>query len=272
MKLKALLNITLTLSCYSFANSSFAVDNAFEHQLQEGQSGGIFQIFAKLQELADQVSNLSNSSATTTYDYKDYIPAATITNKLFTVSGGNGSGSICEDTESRTYSRIVNGVNTNTDVTLVKSNSINGRVCRQLINHYIETPTAYELTGLDNIVPDGTGTVQATVSYQPALIKLTADMMQGNLSSFHTVYTDTYIPFNSVFKGALIETFEIVGVESVTVPAGTFNDCIKLNIVMNGSVPRQRISWRCPGVGMVKQVQTNTSSTYKIWELTSMTP
>lgn len=266
MKIKNIINISLSMACITVANSAIAAEVAVDSQLPDGQSLLIEQINANFQELFGRLSDTSGSTAVDVYDYRDYVPATSITSKVFSVSGGN----MCENTETKTYQRTLDGSNTNTDVTIIRTNSNTAAFCRRFTHHFVETPTAYEHTGLESQSEDGT--VESVVTHEPALTRLTSSMSQNQLFSFHAEYTDTYIPYNDITTGLKIESFQIVGVEDVTVPAGTFNNCIKLNIVLNGTVPRQRITWRCPGIGMVKRVQTNNNSGYKIWQLQSIAP
>jgi len=60
---------------------------------------------------------------------------------------------------------------------------------------------------------------------------------------------------------------EIVGVEDVTVPAGTFSDCLKIYRQRGFSGFTPRIVWVCPNMGVVKSVNGGN----RLMELTDVT-
>jgi hypothetical protein len=60
---------------------------------------------------------------------------------------------------------------------------------------------------------------------------------------------------------------EIVGVEDVTVPAGTYSGCLKIYRQRGFSNFIPRMEWVCPNMGVVKSVNSNN----RLMELTDVT-
>jgi len=67
----------------------------------------------------------------------------------------------------------------------------------------------------------------------------------------------------------------LLGIEDVTVPAGTFTNCLKILVQRAAEGfggTHQRVQWNCPnGVGMVKRIRMSGSSS-RMMELTAYTP
>lgn len=91
-----------------------------------------------------------------------------------------------------------------------------------------------------------------TIDYDPPVVVLHDAMVPGiawgsagainSSSSGENFYTDKS---------------EILAIEDVTVPAGTFNDCLKIHRLREFAVAItiNRMEWYCPNVGLVKQIQ-----------------
>ncbi|MEW6586105.1 MAG: hypothetical protein AB1442_10910 [Nitrospirota bacterium] len=109
--------------------------------------------------------------------------------------------------------------------------------------------------------------------YNPPKHYLPAKLHVGQSHS----YTSTvhYADNSGISKtGTETGTFTVVGIEDVTVPAGTFKDCLKIHTVINfsfsdGSYLDEDIgtSWLAKGVGIVKQSGTSTENTGGVVEV-----
>jgi hypothetical protein len=91
-----------------------------------------------------------------------------------------------------------------------------------------------------------------TTDYDPPVVALTSAMAPGiawgsggtinSSSSGENFYTDKS---------------EVLAVEDVTVPAGTFKECLKIYRLREFAVAItiQRVEWYCPDMGLVKRIQ-----------------
>ena len=78
---------------------------------------------------------------------------------------------------------------------------------------------------------------------------------------------------DSTFSGVSYNTDkrEIVGIESVSVTAGEFDDCLKVHILNRSGFSDQtfsRLDWFCPDVGLVKRI---SGSGRALFDLTGVT-
>jgi len=259
MNFKTFCTTSLSVLCLGNASICLSTGAPVAHQFQGGQPASASQVNANFQELADRVSGILNNSV---YDYRQYL--STASSKTFSISGD-----FCGDTESRTYSRTTSGADT--DINISRIRSTGATTCQNRQFYYTATPSNYVLNRIES--NDNNGALQTTARNQPAEIRQTAAMGMGRKFSYHTEYYNTPAGGSETFTGVLINSFVVTDVESVTVTAGTFNNCIKLrtNFAYPGFI-RQRISWRCPAVGEVKRVQVETgSSISRRWELTGIT-
>ncbi len=68
--------------------------------------------------------------------------------------------------------------------------------------------------------------------------------------------TDPYMSDDDVYY---VEKKEVLGLEDVTVPAGTYTDCLKVHRVFAMSTNLiSRIEWICPNMGLVKRIQNGS--------------
>lgn len=102
-------------------------------------------------------------------------------------------------------------------------------------------------------------TTSWTETLSPGHISRTGAMEQGKIfGSDVSVSYDDYL--NPVSSSVSIQTGALIAVnQTVTVPAGTFTDCIKTSITRSGikaGGSLMRINTYCAGAGLVKQIQT----------------
>ena len=89
---------------------------------------------------------------------------------------------------------------------------------------------------------------EGTVSFNPALYIANGLFASDTGNQTSTAYLD-----GDTELGPLQFGWEFVGVETVTVPAGTFEDCMKLHVTMYMSGhPDEFYIWAAKGVGVVK--------------------
>ena len=89
-----------------------------------------------------------------------------------------------------------------------------------------------------------------TIDYTPAVDKLTNAMIPG-------IAWGSTGEINSSSSGVSYynEKSEVVAVEDVTVPAGTYNSCLKIHRTSQyGASIYTRMDWFCPDMGLVKRV------------------
>ncbi len=60
------------------------------------------------------------------------------------------------------------------------------------------------------------------------------------------------IYFNGTYSGTITVTVSLLDISNVTVPAGTFNNCLHLRFTFAGELNQSSEEWWAPGVGMVK--------------------
>jgi len=192
----------------------------------------------------------------TVYDYHNYIAASNLTEKVFALTNH------CGDTATWTYNRTSQGSDTRVVRTQVRTNL--GVNCIYLTNTFLVTATTYEWRQNDRYDTTGS-TVQDSYIYDSPIPRMTSNMTRGLPWGEAT---------NSTADAELIvEKVSLLGVEDITVTAGTFSACLKIHTLRSrmGGGSFSRISWHCPDVGEVKRIQGGFGGNVRSWELTSYT-
>jgi len=225
--------------------------------------------------IATNTSNIATNTAAiaaipsvTIYDYRDYNTTAT--DKTFNVT----SSSYCATTELRSYVRTPNG--TDTDVEMTLKAPATGALCRHTIFKSTNTPTEKLLKSKDNIYINGPniGLISNAFRLEEPITLGTSSMAKG--SAFADASKIFVTPFGSTenLNGVHLQTTYASGVESVTVPLDTYNNCLKIYEMRSsngfGGDRSNRVSWYCPTVGLVKRLEYSTTD-YTIRELTAIT-
>ncbi len=198
------------------------------------------------------------------FDYKTYAAAANITTKVFALSAN-----FCGDTETRTLTRTPNGANT--DLTVRRQWTNAGATCQIREFHYTSTDTDQFLTGSTRY--NNSGVITSTITLDNPISLRNSTMQTGIDFGSASLFTENFVSGGST-TNMIMENRVVLGVEAITVPAGTFQDCLKTGVSRQSSRfgTFQRISWRCPGLGEVKRMQQSVDGiTYRVWELTSYT-
>ena len=227
------------------------------------------QVESNTNDIAANSAAIAAISAPATYDYHDYLGASNIATKTF-----NLSGSFCgsANREVRSYSRTQIGSNTEVLMTRKWDDAATNIICHWRDFRYLNTPG--ERLMIDSSIYDTAGNLLSTYSFDQPVVLGTSTMSQGALAATSAMVYDTPVNGTSVTYGMFLESHAVTAIEDVTVPAGTFNGCIKEHSTRrsNGFGAYQRVAWYCPGVGDVKIMQMSVDgATTRIWELSNIT-
>ncbi len=212
-------------------------------------------------DIAANTAAIAAIPGLTTYDYRNYAADSTITSKTFAITGI----STC-DTEVRNFAHVTVGSDSTTTMTRVRTQS--SAPCQYAVFKFLSTPTGNFMLSEDVYTNDGGSLTRSVTLDTPALLQ-SSNMRNGiTIADAAT----TTITGGSKPTGTYVERTTVVGVESITVPYGTLNNCLKVHSSREtsegfGSGDLSRISWLCPGIGMAKRIQANGGT----WMLTNVT-
>ena len=202
------------------------------------------------------------------YNYRDYSSNASVKTFKATGSAVDGSvpGGLIYDTEVRTYDRSIPGI-----VSYSRDRKVGGAGGVGVNYSVITMDKSGEellLIKLERYSNNGL-TLKETRTMTPGVVFRTENMEVGKTFGSYSSLDSSKAGLSSV-----IQSVTLLGVEDVTVPAGSFTDCIKLIRHRNSERlggEYDRINWFCPNnVGLVKSVSIQTTST--VLELESITP
>jgi len=202
------------------------------------------------------------------YNYRDYSSGASV--KTFKVTGsavdGSELGALIYDTEVRTYDRTIPGI-----VSYSRDRKVGGAGGVGVNYSVITMDKSGDellLTKFERYSSNGL-TLKETRTMTPGVVFRTENMGVGKTFGSYSSLDSSKAGLSSV-----IQSVTLLGVEDVTVPAGSFTGCIKLLRHRNSERlggEYDRINWFCPNnVGLVKSVTMQTTST--VLELESITP
>ncbi|BAU47425.1 hypothetical protein SVA_0846 [Sulfurifustis variabilis] len=188
------------------------------------------------------------------YDYRNYIEASTVAAKTFATTSYPAFTAVCGDTETRRYTRQSDAAGTR--VAEVRERVRGSSMCQREQLHYLGTDTAYLWERLDRFDPNSGGIAFSRVIVNP-VAAYTASM--SNSWGGGSPVADG----NGMTVGQLLDTGSVLGVESVTVPQGTYSDCLKIQHSRMSNMFGQysAVSWVCPGMGEVKRVEASPNGT-----------
>ena len=193
----------------------------------------------------------------TEYDYHDYIN---------------------EDIQSKTFVRYNYGVPFNLVWEFDRSipgevlrtetlTDADGNLTRYSTSKYIPRGKSFNQVQYQNFDPYTTPpTLIDTTDIDPPIVVLTDSMISGTAWASGSELNSTYagVAYNT-------DKREVVGVESVSVTAGKFSDCLKVHILSRSGFSNQtfsRLDWFCPDIGLVKRI---SGSGRAMFDLTSVT-
>ena len=252
-------SVYAALSLCCFVEVAFAAGPPVAHQFQSGQKAVASEVNANFQELADRISAIPGA---TTYAYQNYI-GNNVTQKVFATSGTIS----CGNTETRNYSRTsVAGGTQIVETHIVEDGD---GACSYRTFEHLATTTSRDIVGWTTRDDTNPSTILSEVTLTSPIPGLLSVMPLGGSwgSSSDATSTPPGDP-------GMTEKNTLLGVENVTVPYGSFNGCLKIHTLRTSASNGlfSRMSWYCPNVGLVKQMQhaLNGSALLKR-ELSSMT-
>jgi len=204
----------------------------------------------------------------TTYDYRDYA-GKDVTSLTYNTQGSG----ICGTTETLTNVRQLLADGSTQLLQTRERVNASSAICQYDIFDFRATATGFSLLSREGRSPTDTNlTVNTNVLDDPLLIR-TAAMRVGASWGSAASSTQTAFPSGTVNFGTAMQVTTLLAVESVTVPAGTFNDCIKLaerrDSAHIGNFLAQT-SWYCRGIGLTKRVSaSNGGASPFVQELTA---
>ena len=176
----------------------------------------------------------------TEYDYHDYLNS---------------------NIQSKTFVRYENGVvfdfvwnfdrpNPNEVVRTEIATDANDLVTRYTKSIFKPTTKSFDLVQSQRYDPYVTPPALVyTTDYNPPVIMLTNAMVPGLAWGSAGVINST-----SSGESYYTEKNEVIAIENVTVPAGTFVSCLKIHSTLQfGSYFYSRMDWYCPDMGLVKR-------------------
>lgn len=190
---------------------------------------------------------------------------------LIVAFGLAGCGSDGNGTQNSTYLPVTAGstwkfINADSTVrTETIMANINNRVTREVITASgksiateVVSNNASYLASRE--IYDAAGSYTSTKAYSPApgMLFIPSSIIPGTHET-QTVQINT-LPADT--NSSLSQDVTVVGFETITVPAGTFNNALKIQTIISGKV---YISWFGLNVGMIRQDIENA----KAFELTS---
>lgn len=245
---KKILAVILGMTIGATAN---AAGPTVPHSFQSGQKAVASEVNANFQNLADRIDDLSvridGLPGGTVLNLSDFSQADNITGKSFQISN-NANGCTADN---RTYTKNVVGDTTTIVETVVGTSAGGATPCSHVTNTLERNPTGLRVAKVDTRTPDG-ATLTDSVTFIPAQLYLPAQLSKGSTWSGETVLT------RSSGATVFLAQHTLIGLENVTVPKGTFNNCLKTyrsSVAGTGS-STARVEWRCPGMGLVKQIDT----------------
>ena len=217
-------------------------------------------------DILNNTNAISSIPAQITYDYRDFTANSTITSKTFALNGN------CGTREVRTFTRTV--VNNGTEITMTRKRDTANVVCFWRDNIYLETQTERQLLSGKNYDPT-TGELTGTYTLDLPLTLETSSMGKGINIGDAAKISETLAGATPAYFGTIVQLNSALEIETtdVTVPAGTYSGCLKLSSIRRSQAfgRYQQISWKCPGIGEVKRLQSTIDSTgSRVWELESI--
>lgn len=213
-------------------------------------------------EPAPQPPANDGGTSAPTYDYRFYIEGNNVTRKVFATAP---RPAVCGDTEVRSFVRTPDAGGTRVTETRVRAFA--GVNCSFERMEHLAADSAYLLQRADRYDNNG-GVLQASRAVVRPLPLYGSAMAAGVTWGSGSELINN--PPTST-EGLVTETSVLLGVASVTVPVGSFNDCLKIEHTrMSNQLGRYTaVSWVCPGVGEVKRIQ-GADSSMAHWVLTEI--
>lgn len=233
------------------------------HLFTSGSPASATQVNANFANLDERLQALPSAQL---YDLATHRPAVDVTTKTFSrtlyLSDGSATTDPCD--------RMVVIKLSDTQWQYSAQSASGTEICWRDVDQYQFINGVKHYLGWDSYAGFDTGTPYIAVTgYYTAPIKVNNNVVGlGQAWDFSGLMLRNYFDpdgspsaTTSSVTAADIQTRTLVAVEDITVPAGTFSNCLKIHRnrmrpFTNGN--EMRISWRCDGVGIVKQLRVNT--------------
>lgn len=212
--------------------------------------------------IAANESAIATLPAVTTYNHLDFL-GPNVNEKVWsrmTLEAPNSCDRI-----TTTVSRTDEGAGvTRIDHSNTWSRSIDGTTC---FSDNVELRNS-----ADRFTWDGYRTNSYTWTMNSPVVLLTSDMIKGGSIAGGGTYTHT--DFNGSATHVMIQNNSVIGLEDVTVPAGSFSGCLRVHASRayggtSGTTEINLFRWYCPGVGNVKEIRAYSSGREEVRELIS---
>ena len=255
--------------------SVYAVGPSVAHIFSNGTPANADHVNANFQELANRISEVAGGDQATSFDFAGY-GAGNMASKTFSITGSAG-----QDIEIRTFERP----DANTTV-VTQNRQLLGVTNRIRKLTYVTSADDVRWTMRQDIDPSDGTTLLYTLSVSPGIVVRKNNMKIGQPWSTGSVVhvVDEYdeigggVGIDPAFDSITTDSRTLEAVENVAVPAGNFQNCLKITNTRAGHLGTHfRISWYCPnGVGLVKQYHGNYAGTSngggRLIELSGYTP
>jgi hypothetical protein len=248
--------------------SVYALGPPVTHIFSNGTPANADDVNANFQELADRISEVPGGDQAMSFDFAGY-GFGNIASKTFSVINPGS-----HDSEIRTYERP--SANT-TIVTITRQMTGTPLNIRKMT--YVTSANDVRWTKREEIDANDGATLLYTKSISPGIVVRKNNMKIGQSWSSGSVVhvVDEYdelgdgFGIEPEFDTVATETRMLEAVEDVTVPAGTFQNCLKISNTRSGYFGTHlRVSWYCSnGIGLVKQYHGHSNGGGRLIELSN---
>lgn len=145
---------------------------------------------------------------------------------------------------------------------------------RHVMNRFEATATLFKWMQLNSYYVEddplgaySAGDLRKTDDYDPPVALLTNAMVPGFAWGTAGVVDDAYSTDGEYLDNYYTDKNEVLAVEDVTVPTGSYSDCLKIHRSRQYFGAYTRIEWHCPNMGLVKRVQGGD----RLMEMTDVT-
>jgi hypothetical protein len=142
-----------------------------------------------------------------------------------------------------------------------------GNINWQATSTFIPTDESFGLVQTEAYdVTQSPPVVSETIMFDPPVVILTDSMVPGIAWASGGEMNSTYSGVNY-----FIDKREVVGVESITVPFGSFDDCLKVHALSRKGPSFQtdfQLNWICPNIGLVKRIGARGTVMFELSNVT----